>query len=64
MPNLGEKAGIFFKEAKQELKKVNWPTRKETFRLTMFVVIFSLLIAAFLGILDLLFVRALDIFII
>ena len=62
--NAGEKAGNFFKEAKQELGKVNWPSRKETTRLTAFVVVLALLIAAFLGILDIIFVRALDLFII
>lgn len=42
----------FFEESKQEFKRVNWPTFQETTRLTMIVVVFSLLIAAFLGVLD------------
>ena len=39
-------------ESKQEFKRVNWPTKQETGRMTLVVVIFSLAIAAFLGILD------------
>lgn len=57
-------ARIFFKEAKQELKKVNWPTRKETARLTAFVVVLSLAVAAFLGVLDIIFLKILELFII
>ena len=54
----------FIKESKQELSKVNWPTRKDTTRLTLFVIAFSLLLAAFLGIIDMILIRALDLFII
>jgi len=42
----------FFEESKQEFTRVNWPTFQETTRLTMFVVIFSIVTAIFLGILD------------
>ena len=57
-------ANVFFKEEQQELKKVNWPTRKETARLTAFVVVLSLAIAAFLGVLDIIFLKILELFII
>lgn len=57
-------ANVFFKEAQQELKKVNWPTRKETARLTAFVIILSLVVAAFLGALDIIFLKVLELFII
>lgn len=57
-------ASTFFKEAQQELKKVNWPTRKETARLTAFVVVLSLAVAAFLGVLDIIFLKILELFII
>lgn len=57
-------ARTFFKEAKQELKKVNWPTRKETVRLTLFVIVLSLVVAAFLGALDIVFLKVLELFII
>ncbi len=57
-------ANAFFKEAQQELKKVNWPTRKETVRLTAFVIVLSLAVAAFLGALDIIFLKILELFII
>ena len=49
------KVVTFFKEAKEELGKVIWPTRKELMQHTVVVVVVSLGIAAFLGILDLVF---------
>lgn len=42
----------FFQESKQEFKRVNWPTFAETTRLTLIVIVFSLAIALFLGVLD------------
>lgn len=45
----------FIKEARVELTKVNWPTKKQTLNYTILVVIISLLVAAFLGGLDFLF---------
>lgn len=42
-------------ESKLELKRVNWPTKKETIRMTLMVVVFSLVVAIFLGVLDLAF---------
>ncbi|NCF75246.1 MAG: preprotein translocase subunit SecE [Xanthomonadaceae bacterium] len=38
-----------------EIKKVTWPTRQETIRLTIAVILISLFIAAFLGALDSMF---------
>ena len=55
-----QKAAEFLKGSREELRKVNWPTRKETIRLTAFVIIFSLIVAAFLGILDIFFLKILD----
>lgn len=43
---------LFLQESKQEFNRVNWPTLPETVRLTSTVIIFSLLTAAFLGVLD------------
>jgi preprotein translocase subunit SecE len=45
----------FLREVKIETKKVNWPSKKETFRYTLIVIFVSLLVAAFLGTLDYLF---------
>lgn len=45
----------FLSEAKAELSRVNWPTRKLLVRYTVLVIIISIAVAIFLGGLDLLF---------
>ncbi len=45
----------FFKEVGLEIKKVNWPSRQETIRYTLVVIGVSLVVALFLGGLDILF---------
>lgn len=45
----------FFKEAREELVKVVWPSREELIRHTVIVVVISLGVAALLGVLDLIF---------
>lgn len=42
----------YFYEAKEELGKVTWPTRRQTIVSTLVVVLVSLGTAAFLGALD------------
>ena len=42
----------YFSEARAELAKVNWPSRKETARLTAIVIGFTLVTAAFIGSID------------
>jgi len=42
----------FVQEAWQELKKVHWPTRKETYAATLVVVIVVLFFAAYLALVD------------
>jgi len=42
----------YFKDSKLELKKVVWPTKKETFNLTLLVILISLGVAFFLGFID------------
>ena len=49
------KIKAYFIESYHELRKVNWPTRSETVNLTVIVIVFSLAMAAFLGLLDMLF---------
>jgi preprotein translocase subunit SecE len=46
------KAITFIKEARGELKKVNWPTRAQTIKYTAQVIGISVAVAIFLGILD------------
>ena len=43
----------FFEESKAEIKKVVWPTRKETIATSIAVVIFTVVVAVFLGLVDL-----------
>ena len=51
-PNFFQKAIEFFREVKVELKKVTWPTRKQTTGTTIVVIIFVFVVAAFLGLFD------------
>ena len=45
-------AGRFLKESRMELKKVKWPTRKELLASTAVVIVLTLLVALFLGLVD------------
>ncbi|MBW1982109.1 MAG: preprotein translocase subunit SecE [Deltaproteobacteria bacterium] len=48
-----KQAGQFVREAKVELTKVTWPSRKETIASTSVVLVIVFLIGAFLGLVDL-----------
>ncbi len=52
----------YLKETRLEMRKVNWPTRQETIRLTLIVIGVSLGIAAILGAFDFIFKGALSLF--
>jgi len=43
----------FFKEVRVEFSKVSWPSREELIQSTIVVIIVSLLVAAFIGLVDL-----------
>jgi len=47
----------YFKETMGELRKVSWPTRKEATNLTVVVLIVTVSMSAFLGLLDFVFAR-------
>jgi preprotein translocase subunit SecE len=47
----------FLRQVKNELVKVVWPTKSETLRYTLTVIIFSLVVAAILGAFDYLLLR-------
>lgn len=51
---------VFLQESRQELKRVNWPTRQETIRYTLFVIVMSIALAVFLGVFDMIFIRLLE----
>ncbi|MFA5360619.1 MAG: preprotein translocase subunit SecE [Candidatus Paceibacterota bacterium] len=53
-----EKIKTYLKQSIQELKKVNWPTRKETIRYTLGVISLSFIVAVILGFVDFGLIRA------
>ena len=51
------KPAVFYKEVKEELKKVSWPTKEQTFGTTMVVVVVVALLTAYLGGIDFILAR-------
>ena len=47
----------FIREVIAELKKVTWPTREETMKLTLVVIVLSVIVGAFIGALDITFLK-------
>ncbi len=47
------KIAQFFREVKTELFKVIWPSRQDTVRMTITVILFSIGVAVLLGVIDL-----------
>ena len=47
-----EQSKQFLSEAKQELKKVTWPTRQQAISSTWVVLVFVVIISLFLGLVD------------
>ncbi|MDP3995791.1 MAG: preprotein translocase subunit SecE [bacterium] len=60
MTNIPNKIIVFLKEVRVEMKKVNWPSRETTIKYTLIVIAVSLIVAAYLGGLDVLFVAMLN----
>lgn len=52
------KLSKYLAESIAEMKKVTWPTKKETYNYTLLVIGISLGMAIFLGVLDLIFTKA------
>jgi len=52
-----DRAKQFFTEARQELKKVTWPTKQQTMNSTWVVIAVTALLSAFMGIVDMGFSR-------
>jgi preprotein translocase subunit SecE len=50
----------YLKASIEEMKKVTWPTKKETYNYTLLVIFISVGIALFLGVLDIIFSRGLE----
>jgi preprotein translocase subunit SecE len=53
--SLPQKLFIYFKQVKTEIKKINWPNRKDTIKYSLIVVAISAIVAFFLGSLDFIF---------
>ncbi|HEY7535071.1 MAG TPA: preprotein translocase subunit SecE [Thermodesulfobacteriota bacterium] len=45
----------FFKDVEVELKRISWPPLKESIRSTGAVIVITILLASFLGLIDFLF---------
>jgi preprotein translocase subunit SecE len=50
----------FIRQSAEELKKVTWPTRKETVKLTLVVLVVSTLVGAYIGGLDFLYTKFIE----
>lgn len=61
-PNFGANPITFLKEARAELLKVNWPCRKDLIQLTLVVIGVSIGAGLYLGGLDFMFTKLLEIF--
>jgi len=57
------KLSEYLQETKGELKHVSWPTKNQAILFTVIVVVFSIVVAAFLGAFDFLFTIGLKLFI-
>jgi preprotein translocase subunit SecE len=49
----------YIKETKGELKHVSWPSKSQTTMFTMLVIAISIIVAAYLGLFDYIFVQIL-----
>ncbi len=60
--NIFKRTRNYLAEVLAEMKKVSWIKRKELFTTTLVVIVFSVLLAVFIGIFDLIFSRVLSLF--
>ena len=51
----------FITDIIDEMKKVSWPTKSDTIRLTTIVIIVSLIIGLYVGIIDVLLAKGLEV---
>lgn len=50
----------YFSEARTELSKVSWPTRRQAVKLTIALIIFCAVVGAFIGVVDYFFRQGLE----
>jgi preprotein translocase subunit SecE len=53
-----EKIKTFFYEVRLEMSRVSWPKGKELWNSTWIVIVFSAIVAVFIGLIDIFFSRA------
>ena len=58
-PNIFKRSGRFFRDCKNEIKKIVWPTPKATFKNTGVVLVTILVVALFVFLLDTVFMNLL-----
>lgn len=59
-PDFGNSPIKFFQEVKTELSKVSWPNRQTVLKLTLVVIGVSVVVAIYLGGLDIIFAKAVE----
>ncbi|HVF69814.1 MAG TPA: preprotein translocase subunit SecE [Xanthomonadales bacterium] len=50
----------FLQETYSELRQVVWPTKNEVLRLTLIVITISVIVSAYIGVLDIIFARIME----
>jgi len=63
IPNILGATNTFLKEIRTEIKKVNWPTKRETIRYTLIVLGVSVAVALYLGAVEFIFTDLMNCFI-
>jgi preprotein translocase subunit SecE len=53
---------FYLRQTFDELKKVTWPTRADVVKLTVIVLIISLIVGLYIGALDYVFIRVTELF--
>lgn len=59
--NFAKKIGQFFVDSRQELKKVTWPTFEELRDSTIVVIVSMLILAVFVGAIDFLLSKVIEV---
>ena len=62
LKNIFNKINNFIKEARAELKKVIWPTKKDLKNSTVVVITTIIISSIFIGLVDIFFTKALTLF--
>ncbi|HWP49696.1 MAG TPA: preprotein translocase subunit SecE [Candidatus Limnocylindrales bacterium] len=55
-----KKVWVFLQEVRNELKRISWPSRKEVIGATTVVIVTTLFMGLFLGVIDLILSRAVE----